>query len=173
MFVKKMVCRGGGTHLLCNFTDKIRKMIFERFLDFAPEKYISLWLSLWPCTFCDRWPFACFSTFLQNILSRAAFLLVNKQPPFIERQEKNWSKVTECVCYQARASARPEGSTKFVYENCCNSGTESRKIDPKVGNERSFRGLQRGCWPKLGSYGKNQIFRPKPEILGPEKPFTS
>ena len=22
----------------------------------------------------------------------------------------------------------------FVYENCCNSGTESRKIDPKVGN---------------------------------------
>ena len=22
----------------------------------------------------------------------------------------------------------------FFYENCCNSGTESRKIDPKVGN---------------------------------------
>ena len=27
-----------------------------------------------------------------------------------------------------------DGSTKFFYENCCNSGTESRKIDPKVGN---------------------------------------
>ena len=27
-----------------------------------------------------------------------------------------------------------DGSTKFLYENCGNSGTESRKIDPKVGN---------------------------------------
>ena len=27
-----------------------------------------------------------------------------------------------------------DGSTKFFYENCSNSATESRKIDPKVGN---------------------------------------
>ena len=27
-----------------------------------------------------------------------------------------------------------DGSTKFFYENSCNSGTESRKIFPKVGN---------------------------------------
>ena len=27
-----------------------------------------------------------------------------------------------------------DGSTGIFYENCCNSGTESRKIDPKVGN---------------------------------------
>ena len=27
-----------------------------------------------------------------------------------------------------------DGAPKLFYENCCNSGTESRKIDPKVGN---------------------------------------
>ena len=27
-----------------------------------------------------------------------------------------------------------DGSTKFFYGNSCNSGTESRKIVPKVGN---------------------------------------
>ena len=32
----------------------------------------------------------------------------------------------------------------FFYENCCISGTESRKIVPKVGNERPLRGLQMG-----------------------------
>ena len=32
----------------------------------------------------------------------------------------------------------------FFYENCCISGTESQKIVPKVGNERSLRGLQTG-----------------------------
>ena len=36
------------------------------------------------------------------------------------------------------------GQPGFFYENCCNSRTESRKIDPKVGNERSLRGLQTG-----------------------------
>ena len=34
--------------------------------------------------------------------------------------------------------------TKFFYGNCCNSGTESRKIDPKVGNKPSCRGLKMG-----------------------------
>ena len=33
----------------------------------------------------------------------------------------------------------------FFYENNCNSGTESRKIVPKVGNEWPLRGLQTGC----------------------------
>ena len=33
----------------------------------------------------------------------------------------------------------------FFYENCWISGTECRKIDPKVGNERPLRGLQMGC----------------------------
>ena len=47
LFAKKnWSVEGGGDHLLCSFTDKVRKMIFERFPDFAPEKYISLWLSL-------------------------------------------------------------------------------------------------------------------------------
>ena len=32
----------------------------------------------------------------------------------------------------------------YFYENCCNSETESQKIDPKVGNERPLRGLQMG-----------------------------
>ena len=32
----------------------------------------------------------------------------------------------------------------YFYGNSCNSGTESRKIAPKVENERSFRGLQTG-----------------------------
>ena len=61
------------------------------------------------------------------------------------------------------------GQLDFFYENCSNSGTESRKIDPKVGNERPLRGLQMGHWPKLGSYGKNWIFGPKTEISGPKK----
>ena len=47
------------------------------------------------------------------------------------------------------------------YENGCNSGTESRKMAPKVEYERSLRGLQTGHWPKLGSYRKNRIFWPK------------
>ena len=37
-----------------------------------------------------------------------------------------------------------DGSTGFFYKNCCNSGTESQKIDPKVGNERPLRGPQTG-----------------------------
>ena len=50
-----------------------------------------------------------------------------------------------------------------------NPGTESRKIVPKVGNERSLQGLQTGRWPKLGSCGKNWIFWPKTKILCPKK----
>ena len=59
-------------------------------------------------------------------------------------------------------------STKFFYGNCCSSGTESRKIIPKVGNERSLQGLRTGRCPKLGSYGKYRTFWPKTEILGPK-----
>ena len=62
-----------------------------------------------------------------------------------------------------------EPSAGFFYGNSCNSGTESRKIVPKVGNWPSCRGLKMGHWPKLRSYGKNQIFGPKTEILGPKK----
>ena len=45
--------------------------------------------------------------------------------------------------------------------------TESRKIDPQVGNEPSLRGLQMGHWPKLvvwqksDFFGKNWDFGPK------------
>ena len=60
-------------------------------------------------------------------------------------------------------------SAGFFYGNSCNSGTGTRKIIPKVGDEPSLRGLQMGHWPKLGSYGKNWIFWPKSEILGPKK----
>ena len=64
-----------------------------------------------------------------------------------------------------------DASTGFYYEKGHNSGTKSRKIAPKVRNERSLRGLQTGCWPKLGLYGKIRIFRPKTEISGPKKSF--
>ena len=37
-----------------------------------------------------------------------------------------------------------DGSTKFFYGNCCYSGTESRKINLKVGNEPSRQGLKMG-----------------------------
>ena len=57
----------------------------------------------------------------------------------------------------------------FFYENSHNSETKRRKIDPEVGNEPSLRGLQTDHWTKLGSYGKNRIFGPKTEILGPKK----
>ena len=36
------------------------------------------------------------------------------------------------------------GQLNFFYGNCCNSGTESRKIVPKVGNYPSCRGLKMG-----------------------------
>merc|ERR1712004_25059 len=61
-----------------------------------------------------------------------------------------------------------DGSAGFFYGNSCNSGTESRKIVSKVGNKPSCRGLKMGHRSKLGSYGKNQIFWPKTEILGPK-----
>ena len=35
-----------------------------------------------------------------------------------------------------------DGSTGTFYENGRNSGTESQKFTPEVGNERSHRGLQ-------------------------------
>ena len=54
----------------------------------------------------------------------------------------------------------------FFCENGHNSGMKSRKIAPKEGNEQYLRGLQTGCWPKLGSYGKKRIFGPKTEIWG-------
>ena len=44
-----------------------------------------------------------------------------------------------------------------------NSKTKSQKIDPKVPNEPSLRGLQTGLWQNLGSYGKKRIFRPRTE----------
>ena len=53
--------------------------------------------------------------------------------------------------------------------NSCNSGTESRKIVPKVGNEPSCQELKLSHRPKLGLYGKNRIFGPKTKILGPKK----
>ena len=36
------------------------------------------------------------------------------------------------------------GQLDFFYENCCISGTESRKIVPKSGNERSLQRLKMG-----------------------------
>ena len=87
-------------------------------------------------------------------------------------QPARWERraVTGRRCpYSGEGRRLFDRSTNFFYKNCCNSGTESEKIDPKVGNERSLRGLQMGHWPKLGSYGKNRIFGPKNEILGPKK----
>ena len=66
-----------------------------------------------------------------------------------------------------------DGSAGFFYGNSCNSGTESQKIDPKVGNERPLWGLQTGRWPKLGSYSKNRIFGKKPRFWAQKKGYTS
>ena len=60
----------------------------------------------------------------------------------------------------------------FFFLQKLNPETKSRKIDCKVGNEPSFRGLQTGRWQNLGSYGKKQIFGPKTEFSGPKKTFT-
>ena len=57
----------------------------------------------------------------------------------------------------------------FFYGNSRNSETKSKKIVLKVGNEPSLQGLQKDRWQNLGSYGKNWIFGPKTEILGPKK----
>ena len=62
-----------------------------------------------------------------------------------------------------------DGSAKFFYGKSCSSRTESQKMVSKVGNQPSCRGLKIGHRPKLGSYGKNRIFGPKTEILGPKK----
>ena len=47
-----------------------------------------------------------------------------------------------------------------------------------MGNERPLPGLQTGCWPKFGSYGKYRIFWPKSRfwarlILGPKSRFLA
>ena len=44
------------------------------------------------------------------------------------------------------SSSLSQPNTKVVW----GEGTKSRKMAPKMGNERSLRGLQTGCWPKLG-----------------------
>ena len=46
---------------------------------------------------------------------------------------------------------------------------EKSKIITDLRNEPFLQGLQTVRWPKLGSYGKNQIFGPKIEISGPKK----
>ena len=64
------------------------------------------------------------------------------------------------------------GQPGFFYENGCSSGTESRKMAPKVGNEQSLRGLQKGrC--NWGHTAKIGFFWQKNEILGPKKALTS
>ena len=55
-------------------------------------------------------------------------------------------------------------SIVFFYPNSCNSGTESRKINPKVGNERSTNGplTKIGVvWQKSDFLAKNRNFGPK------------
>ena len=56
----------------------------------------------------------------------------------------------------------------LYYENCRFSVTKSQKIDPKVRNPPSRRGLQTGHWRSPGSYSKKRIFGPKPKVLGPK-----
>ena len=105
------------------------------------------------------------------------FKWTQKKHSFLQRVSKRYgssNKVNNLddLVYYARIEedivAKSRSSENF-YENGCNLGTESRKLDPNVGNERSLRGLQTGRWPKLGSFGKNWIFGPKTEILGPKK----
>ena len=57
----------------------------------------------------------------------------------------------------------------FFYENSCKLGMESRKLVPKLGNERSLRELRTGFWSKLGWYGKNRIFFRKPRFQAKKK----
>ena len=57
----------------------------------------------------------------------------------------------------------------FFTETAVNREWKVEKIDPKVGNEPSLRGLQMGHRPKLGSYGKIGFFGQKPKFWAQKK----
>ena len=57
----------------------------------------------------------------------------------------------------------------FFNENGRYSEAKSWKIDPKVANRPSCRGLQTGHWQNPGSYSKKTEFGAKIRILGPKK----
>ena len=57
----------------------------------------------------------------------------------------------------------------FFTETAVNRERKVEKIDPKVGNEPSLRGLQMGHRPKLGSYGKIGFFGQKPRFWAQKK----
>ena len=61
------------------------------------------------------------------------------------------------------------GRVFFFNENGRYSEAKSWKIDPKVANRPSCRGLQTGHWRNPGSYSKKRIFGPKSENFGPKK----
>ena len=66
----------------------------------------------------------------------------------------------------------------FFYKNCCISGTEfdfpeSRKIDPKVGNERSQTRATNGPLTKIGVVWQKSDFWAQNRDFGPKKTFTS
>ena len=69
----------------------------------------------------------------------------------------------------ARLFAASEG---HPHGNGRNSETKSRKIDPKVPNRPSSRGLQTGHCRNPGSYSKKRIFGPKSENFGQKKEST-
>ena len=97
--------------------------------------------------------------------SRSLILTISRDANRMYSKFHPLSSYWQTVPPQWRGGRLFDGSTGFSLRNGCNSVTESRKIVPKVGNERPLRGLRTGCWPKLGSYGKIGFS----EILGPKK----
>ena len=60
----------------------------------------------------------------------------------------------------------------FFYENSCNSETKSRKIDPKVRNRPSRRGLQTGHLRNPGPKAKNGFSCQNPNFWAKKTPIS-
>ena len=111
-----------------------------------------------------------FSVLVWSVLSACSEHITTSFDP--ARARSAWAcalRALGLLLYSRKGEDFLTGQPDFFYGNCCNSGTESWKIVPKVGNEWSLWGLQTVHWRKLGSYGKNWIFRPKTEIFGQKK----
>ena len=61
----------------------------------------------------------------------------------------------------------------FLKENDRNLEKRSQKIDLKVANEPSLRGLQTGNWQKFGAVRQKTDFRAENRVFGPKKKSTS
>ena len=161
---------------------QIRRLLVERRRKDSPGKYIGGHV------------FYCFSSRICTPLKFAEKWLISMVTPVTIRRkgadavhqiyQYKWARDPHCNHQSARARSasaitgrrhsRSGVGEDFLmrhflyYENCRFSVTKSQKIDPKVRNPPSRRGLQTGHWRSPGSYSKKRIFGPKPKVLGPQ-----